>query len=579
MHHTQLRSLDIPIQLETVDNSDIPGPIWPEVSDITQEWLTCAVVERKAPLELVKWLDEPFVHRANVLKTWSASSQGRIHNYSLIQSEGLSDRVRQFEAATTGSEIDVLRYGDKEPFAQFGGKILTKKQTKTVFIGGSNSEGRTKFGFVELFKKLLNSLYPLEEGSHVVVNLGKGGYTSCVAAKQFRTELESSLHHADLVVVEFFLNDEPEDAQKCFESLLLRIRQVVPCALVIDLALPPAITAKYQMDSKQRTHVVHDRIIDAHPLVISTVRMAPLVLNGPASTIPENPGFQKKYLFEKFMKDKVHLGDFGVMFTTLALGVMTIHAQRVAQDYRSHVVKGEPQELLSKPVSEFDVNRGIEFFTPNQDLFGINIPITPRLYETCSPENSSPSCSREIFKTWNLWKSKLPCDDCGREKNKNKRQQGPRRNVQETDGGWVYCVSPLKQTCRRPSVQFDYCATERSGLLHFTMTVKQRKVDPINMFRISLHAVNSYENFGEAQIIAWIGSDQRPAVPLTFSSVYLNALWERQASIPFENILEPPLMFPSDQEEVELNMIVVPVNWANRTRCKLQILSIQLEYQ
>uniref|UniRef100_A0A7S2S089 SGNH hydrolase-type esterase domain-containing protein n=1 Tax=Mucochytrium quahogii TaxID=96639 RepID=A0A7S2S089_9STRA len=558
-----------------VETNSTLSPIWPETLP-DQGWSSCAAVKRKASLKLVSWLDEPFVPTPKILKTWSAASfDQKKTSYSLLEDKGLANRVREFGAATNLS--DVLRFGDKELFAKFGEKLLTKKQTTSVFIGGSNTDGRTRRGFVDLFRQLLDALYPPKTGRHKTINHGIGGATSCKHAEEFKMDYESQVKNADLVVIECFLNDQPGD-RECIESLILRIRRAAPCALIIDLALSPRGTMELQRDMGKDTQRVHDRIIKAHSPIISGIRIAPLALDGRASTIPENPTIRKEYMKKKFFKDKVHLGDYGVMYTALALGAMTIEAQRVAQHYTSHVTQVNPQPLLTKPVPDFDMSRRISSFSHHKTVSGYTIPLSPSLYEICNPKGSSSSCSREVFNIWNLWKSNIPCKDCGHDKAKGLFVK-PERSVQQTDGGWVLCTAPWKNMCRRPAFQFDYCAKERSGLLHLTLPVKQREVHPINMIRVSLSAIGSYENFGEAQVVAWVSPRKPSTVPSQFASVYMDSLWKLNISIPTKITLQPPLLFPPGEKIAELNLVVMPGNWANRTRCKLQILKVQVEYR
>ena len=216
--------------------------------------------------------------------------------------------------------------------------------------------GRSPNPFVKQVQNVVNIQYTTSSGhEHNFLNKGAGGSTSCSFARSFKSSyFNMDAKGSDLIFLEHSVNDaygtvlSTDERRRCFESLILRIRQIAPNATIVALIL---------------SHVVEHELISKH-------------YNLPQIYL----GNITKY--GAIRADSIHFNDIGSFLVCQAIGKLLENAEHLynvsTTVKNSGAASYDDLQRLYEPAESFDwiLNFG--------DGSGWTLPMGP-LMESCFP--------------------------------------------------------------------------------------------------------------------------------------------------------------------------------------------------
>lgn len=506
--------------------------------------------------------------------------------------------VRESVLISNEAESKVtINLGNIDNFERLAKKLLSVNRSepaKFVFIDGSNTNGRARISFVKQFEMALNNVFPVQQRSeqnkalvkHNVVNLGRGGATSEFFATGFRQSVEHQLDDADMVIFEFCVNDGvlggyPRQVAG-YESLLLRVRNKVPRAKIVDLCLTSPNKA-------------HESAISAHRPFIGRIEFGKFREMIQTAESKSNP-----VLFKggELLWDRIHYGVLGCAFIRAALISFICQGIHHFKQYPGlDLLEGR----LEPPVSFFDfieptyIVRNLETFALKSDIVeqGL-IPCKNSLNNSNLPlisEKLSSDCAESILNVIEPVKTNtdisnsnpsLVCSTCS-------------KGTINIGSGWARCKSPWAKVCKPMGLLYDHCSTGKetesagetwTGALKLQQDVSFSfdRMRSSKGIQLHLDYIKSYENFGEAIAVGWLSIDRDESPSADGIAVaYIDGLWNVTASvtqgITFSRSFAPPTcIHVKERCKMFLNLIVIPLNLSKRKQklCKIQLKGISI---
>lgn len=498
-----------------------------------------------------------------------------------VTPEILLNISRQFEPIVVGEEFLHFVNQTMPQLELLGNKLALKEAIKIVWLGGSNTHGRSNNPFVKQISDMVNAEYPssLGQRQHEFVNKGRGGGTCCTFARGFKNDfVGSSVKGADLVFLEFANNDgvlNLKERLSCFESLILRIRAVSPNATLVALCLS-------QMEG-------HDTVIEHYNLL--QIHLGNIFERVPA-----------------IHQDAIHLNDIGSFLVRQAVSGLLKEATRLycfstGGGGRSTAVTVKNFYILPprlfEPAENFDwilpFNNGGEGWAIHNTI-DLQAACAPALESASDKTNSTGSllgddagnCSAAILartrtsNSTDKGKGEIPCDECPDTKFPE---------VEEVGGGWTWCGTPWPVICKPNGVHHHHCSDNNStGIFMQTFGVDNRATDdwPDHRSRemaLTMRLLKGYDaDFGQALVVAWVheaNTDKMAAKPVV---TLIDTKWETRATVLADVRITPLFNIPSpkEHETITLKVLVLPhnplsSNTTSATSCRLYFHSVLAE--
>lgn len=419
------------------------------------------------------------------------------------------------------------------------GRKLSKRQAiKAVWFGGSNTNGRTSHPFTEQTSVFINTQYAASEGTnHTFVNRGIGGGSSCRFAKGFKSELFNlDVKGADLIFLEFAVNDgvlSVNEANSCFESLIIRIRRSSPGATIVALEI---------MNKPE-----HERIIRHYDM--------PLIHLGYVSN-----HFPYIYRLENG-NIRIHLNDVGSFLVYQAIKQLLHDAVGIYNTFEVEGINGR----LPVVASERNVPRLFEAtesfdWVMNFDNSGggkaiENIGYFKTIVRTRNVANRSVTLQHagdiiNAVSSLGHIDISIPCEDCPDPKN---------HLVEDLGGGWTLCASPWPAVCRNKGIHHNHCSNEyMTGIFLQSFMLDNLPTDeyPGNASRVVslfIRLLKGYDqDFGQSLVIVWVDE----VVPPTVAMTYIDTKWNAHATVMSDVKIAELYLIPAPDEHRTLNLTV-----------------------
>ena len=469
----------------------------------------------------------------------------------------LANLSHSFQPTVIGQEFLHLGFENFTPqLLRLGRKLGAKQSIKIVWFGGSNTNGRTMYSFVNQSSHMLNTVYNPSSNSsgHVILNRGLGGASSCEFARGFKSESYNfDVDGADLVFLEFSVNDgvlTKNETTSCYESLIRRIHGASPNTLIVGLSI------KHQEEQM--------RIIHYYDL--------PHIYLGEMSK-------QYRFIFKtEPSKDLLHLNDVGSFLVSQAISLLFLTAVELQNDGRAveDVTSNDFPSRLFQEAENFDMIRKF-----NSDGGGIVIHNMQDLLALCSfdtiankpvprPTNVSDKCSSTLLNEMRSpnkdYETIIQCESCPK----------PDGNkVQEVGGGWLWCGSPWPAKCRSKGIHHHHCSNvENAGIFMQSFQIDNRPTKnwPRNQSRsisLMIRLLKGYDDdFDKSLVVVWLHEAVKPQTVATL----IDTRWDTRATVLDDVQIASayPMPSPAEHERVHFFVAIIPIGLSHRNATLLE---------